>query len=29
VAQKSRAHSVGLLSLKNGIPKGGKEGPDL
>ena len=29
VAQKSRAHSVGLLGLKNGIPKGGEEGPDL
>jgi hypothetical protein len=29
VAQKSRAHSVGLLSLKNGISKGGKEGTDM
>jgi hypothetical protein len=29
VAQKFRAHSLGLFSLKNGIPKGGEEGLDL
>ena len=29
MAQKPRAHSMGLLSLKNGIPKGGEAGPDL
>jgi len=29
VAQKSRARSLGLLGLKNGIPKGGEEGPDM